>query len=185
MPVAEPDASTAVADKGGPSGVAGGDGADSPIASPFASHSSSEGFNGLNEQLGSLVLPDRPKHELELAVSPSARLLNAPVGQNEAWVCGRNETGQLGIGSAGPQPSPALVASPNISWAALAQGERHSAGIDSAGKLYIWGSLGPLASSSPVEARLRSGAGEKVTGLSCGAEHAVAVTETRVYAWGA
>eukprot|EP00951_Prasinocladus_malaysianus_P022782 scaffold191933_cov42-Prasinocladus_malaysianus.AAC.1 len=80
--------------------------------------------------------------EMEMAVSPSARLLFAAAADENAWVCGDNMAGQLGLGEAGQAvDQPRLIPGP-VRWVALAQGDGHAAGVDDIGNLYAWGRLG-------------------------------------------
>eukprot|EP00873_Tetraselmis_striata_P010062 jgi/Tetstr1/430326/TSEL_020151.t1 len=174
-------------DAAGPSGVAKpAESGESPggVASPPPSSASSDGLAEELTALKVLTLPERPKREMEMemAVSPSARLLTPAGAKHEAWVCGANDAGQLGIGHAAPLRQPTPIPGAPVSWAALAQGDRHSAAVDAEGQLFTWGALPPLAASGPCKVALRGD--EKVLGLCCGSEHGVAVTETRVFAWG-
>jgi alpha-tubulin suppressor-like RCC1 family protein len=107
------------------------------------------------ERLPQLALPNlerlvlHPRSPLEpkrvdndLAVSPSARMLFSVAQDENAFACGSNEEGQLGVGhTAGlpdKGPSPRKLGG-SLRWVALSQGDNHGAGINDQGQLFSWG----------------------------------------------
>eukprot|EP00210_Caulerpa_lentillifera_P008643 g8243.t1 len=145
----------------------------------------------------SLTIPPaikvRPKSqdsdlEQEFAVSPHTPLLSTAVEEN-CFACGRNNVGQLGVGTQGDvlEPQPVQFAQ---NWALLSFGEYHACGISCEGKLYSWGcsNKGQLGHEDEETRELPESVealkSEKVKSVACGSEHTVAVTETEVYTWG-
>lgn len=72
-----------------------------------------------------------------MALSPHTPLLSTAVEEN-CFVCGRNNVGQLGVGSQGDvlEPQPVQFAH---QWAHVSFGDYHTCGISSEGQLYSWG----------------------------------------------
>lgn len=75
--------------------------------------------------------------EQEFAVSPHTPLLSTAVEEN-CFACGRNNVGQLGVGTQGDvlEPQPVQFAQ---HWALVSFGDYHACGISCEGKLYSWG----------------------------------------------
>mmetsp|Transcript_26937 Transcript_26937/g.75892 ORF Transcript_26937/g.75892 Transcript_26937/m.75892 type:complete len:1891 (+) Transcript_26937:162-5834(+) len=129
--------------------------------------------------------------EKEMAVSPSARMLQSAGHIENLLVCGANQHGQLGLGRRGQSVTAAEAIQGPLKWVAVALGNAHGAGVDEQRRLFAWGNCQPGkelqpgsgVNPKPMSPHLRDG--EKVIALDCGSEHTVAVTETRVYAWGA
>ncbi len=112
-----------------------------------------------------------------------------------AW--GRNDAGQLGLGTVSATPTLAPTPVPGLTDVTqLAAGESHSLVLKSDGTVWAWGSsdfgqLGDntlVAKASPTQVKGPGGTGflTGITGISAGAHHTLAVNSAtkRVYAWG-
>ncbi|KAF6264509.1 regulator of chromosome condensation 1/beta-lactamase-inhibitor protein II, partial [Scenedesmus sp. NREL 46B-D3] len=136
------------------------------------------------------IAEQQGEHETEYAVSPNTPLLSTEVQEN-AWVCGDNGRGQLGVpGTAAilhPQPIQVVGR-----WAAVGISESHAAGLSCEGQLYTWGAnqrgqlgLGdksPGVVDTPVAVQTLSDL--DVKSVACGLEHTVCITTKDVIAWG-
>src|SRR5262249_50719756 len=110
------------------------------------------------------------------------------------WTWGLNTRGELGTGSTADFISvPQMVALPQGTVVkAIGAGEAFGVALNASGKLFSWGidlngQLGDgghrTASAVPVRVHLASGT--KVSAVSAGGDHALALTTTgRVLAWG-
>eukprot|EP00210_Caulerpa_lentillifera_P001329 g1279.t1 len=124
----------------------------------------------------------------EFAVLPDTPLLSTAVEEN-CFVCGRNNVGQLGVGTQGDvlEPQPVQFAR---HWAHVSFGDYHACGISLDGKLYSWGlsNKGQLGHEDEDSRELPESVEclkcDQVKNVACGCEHTVAVTETDVYTWG-
>lgn len=76
---------------------------------------------------------------LELAVSPSAKMLRQPAHNQNLLICGDNRVGQLGIGMASDPVGTAQPVDGQVKWVAVALGHGHAAGVDESRHLYTWG----------------------------------------------
>jgi alpha-tubulin suppressor-like RCC1 family protein len=111
-------------------------------------------------------------------------------GKVLAW--GDNRQGQLGDGTEAASPTPAWVKLPaGTKVKAIRAGCAHSLALTTTGKVLAWGrnGLGQLGNGTEADratpVRVRLPAGVKVTAISAGWEHSLAVTSTgRVLAWG-
>eukprot|EP00879_Flechtneria_rotunda_P005191 GHRR01005473.1.p1 GENE.GHRR01005473.1~~GHRR01005473.1.p1 ORF type:complete len:1380 (+),score=526.24 GHRR01005473.1:240-4379(+) len=133
---------------------------------------------------------DEHVEETEYAVSPNAPLLSTEVQKN-AWVCGDNARGQLGV------PGTPIVLHPQPiqgvgCWATIGLSEGHAAGLGCDGQLYTWGAnhkgqlgLGErTAGVTDTPAPVSALAGLDVKAVACGLEHTVCITTKDVIAWG-
>ena len=83
--------------------------------------------------------------EKELAVSPSARMLQSAAHNENLLVCGANEKGQLGLERFGePVATPEAIQGP-VKWVAVALGHTHGAAVDDRRQLYSWGEFRAMA----------------------------------------
>ena len=104
------------------------------------------------------------------------------------WAWGRNNNGQLGLGSgkSGTHNTPQQVGTSN-DWKAIAGGSAHSLALNNAGTLYAWGSnaLGQLGDNSNT----KSSAPKAITGtwkaIKARRGHTLAINSAGVlHAWG-
>lgn len=113
----------------------------------------------------------------------------------QVYAMGLNQRGQLGVGSGelpeGYSPSPLLVTSPSSPLAAVggaafvAAGAHHSACIDRAGDVWVWGSnsngqlgLGDGSGGESEPRHLGVLKGTRVKDLALGSDHSLACTGT-------
>ncbi|GAB4814343.1 hypothetical protein N2152v2_001389 [Parachlorella kessleri] len=133
---------------------------------------------------------DALKGDVGLAISPHSPLVSTALDEN-GWVVGRNQHGQLGIGSTSDvaQPQPLKVAR---RWAALSIGEGHAVGVTGQGEVYTWGlndkaqmgmPIGP-GKGALVPRRMELLVGWDVKAVACGAQHTIAITPQDVITWG-
>eukprot|EP00803_Ostreobium_quekettii_P007034 evm.model.scf_2582.1 EVM.evm.TU.scf_2582.1 scf_2582:2859-15247(+) len=126
--------------------------------------------------------------ESDYAVSPSTPLLSTAIDEN-GWVCGSNNVGQLGVG--GQENVWELQPVQGVRrWAAMSFGDYRSAGISCDGELYTWGlSSKGQSGHRDEEARelpekVADLDGTEIRNVTCGSEHTVAVSSQEVYSWG-
>ncbi|KAI8468357.1 MAG: regulator of chromosome condensation 1/beta-lactamase-inhibitor protein II [Monoraphidium minutum] len=128
--------------------------------------------------------------EQEYAVSPNSPLLSTTV-QNNAWVCGENGRGQLGVSGGQAVQVPQAIQAVGR-WAAISVSDNHSAGLTCEGHIYTWGAnnrgqLGhgdkcPGVIDAPVQVGALSDVDVKA--VACGLEHTVAITAKDILSWG-
>lgn len=105
------------------------------------------------------------------------------------WAWGFNNNGQLGDGSSTQRTSPVHIGS-DTDWEVIAAGSNFSAAIKSGGTLYTWGrdNVGQLGNGAPaadVISPTQVGAATDWASVSCGANHAAAITTGgKLYTWG-
>ncbi|MGL4952016.1 MAG: leucine-rich repeat protein [Mycoplasma sp.] len=132
---------------------------------------------------------------------------SAAIQNGVLYMWGSNEVGKLGIGSSNPYVSLPTKAAweregtyyqmPNKNVSQVSLGSKHSAAIED-GKLYTWGNnlngqlgIGEDATETMFEYPVLAGACEdfggenkKVTQVSLGASHSIAIAGGKMYAWG-
>ncbi|KAK9819719.1 hypothetical protein WJX72_001643 [[Myrmecia] bisecta] len=122
------------------------------------------------------------------AVSPSTPLLSTAIDEN-GWVCGKNDLGQLGVGGTADVHEPQVLQVVRR-WAALSFGDSHAAGVSGDGEAYTWGKndMGQIGSAAgeakDVPTKMDILRGWDVRAIACGAEHTVAITAEDVISWG-
>eukprot|EP00897_Mesotaenium_endlicherianum_P002227 jgi/Mesen1/2031/ME000148S01136 len=113
----------------------------------------------------------------------------------EVYVAGNNDSGQLGVGSHTPQPTPVRVAALDTRTIThVACGQAHSVAVTDAGALASWGAseLGQLGQKEAAEVtdvaqpRIVKGSREmRFARVACGATHTLALTGAgEVYSFG-
>lgn len=114
-----------------------------------------------------------------------------PAGSIYCW--GRNDTGQLGDGTADPRLAPVLVNAPGLVFVAVDADRLRTCAIEAAGALYCWGQndlIGLLGDGTTIDrrtpVRVLTPAGAVFNHLSVGPEHTCAISspEGIAYCWG-
>jgi alpha-tubulin suppressor-like RCC1 family protein len=162
-------------------------------------HALGWGFNG-DGQVGDgttstqpapvqVSLPDGVK---VTAVAAGQRHSLALTGQGQVLAWGFNGDGQLGIGNRDGSLVPVTTKLPaGTKVSGLFAGCFHSVALTAAGRVFFWGAgaRGQLGNggtadrATPVQVKMP--AGTKVTGVSAGCSHTLALTAAgKVYAWG-
>lgn len=135
----------------------------------------------------------------DVAAGPTHAFVRCRDGRS--FALGANDRGQLGFGPGAAGADHGIVATPtrdSLHFASISCGAEHSAAVDAAGRLFVWGAGG--------QHRLGTGSAEalaaphlvrvaqpmaphvalRVHAVACGAAHTLAVTEGgRLFGWGA
>ncbi|BDR52198.1 hypothetical protein KIM372_01050 [Bombiscardovia nodaiensis] len=116
------------------------------------------------------------------------------IGSNgKAYAWGKNTYGQLGDGSVMSKSTPVEVKTPaGVQFVKVYAGREHSLGLTQDGRLYAWGynqfgelGMGQMSEKQLTPTLVGIPAGERVTQVSAGYNHTLAVTASgNVYAWG-
>jgi hypothetical protein len=157
------------------------------------------GANNLG-QLGVVAASDPEPFPVVVPIPATIRSVKAGCSDSVAldtsghvWTWGSNANGDLGTGSQGAfRMKPAKIKFPKGTVVkAISAGDAFGVALTTSGKLFSWGlnDVGELGdgqhvnSSTPVRVHLPSGM--KVTAISAGSDHTVALTSTgKVLAWG-
>ena len=108
------------------------------------------------------------------------------------WAWGRNDVGQLGLGTSDgdAHPMPSLV-STDTAWAAVSGGKDHTLALKQDGTLWAWGGnsegqLGVAETTTTVSAPIRVGSDSDWAAVSGGRYYSLALKKNgTLWAWGA
>ncbi len=108
------------------------------------------------------------------------------------WIWGRNDNGQLGIGTTGNRSTPVTTFAGGNNWKQVSMGWKHTVAIKSDGTLWVWGSnlssrLGiGTTSSIGVSTPITTFAGGNTwKQVACGYGHVMAIkTDGTLWGWG-
>jgi alpha-tubulin suppressor-like RCC1 family protein len=110
---------------------------------------------------------------------------------------GWNDSGQLGNGSTGNQPTPGLLYNPvNLQYKEIVAGGQHTCGVIESNDVYCWGNNGRgqlgigdmIQKTTPAVVEVPDLSENNVLSITAGGEHTCAVfspsADYRLYCWG-
>ncbi len=106
------------------------------------------------------------------------------------WTWGRNNHGQLGIGSPGARENPTVVdAGSGLHWVSVSTGDYHTVAIKNDGTLWAWGwnNHGQLGNDSTTDENspIKIGVASNWVSVSGGDFFSIAINENdQLWAWG-
>ena len=108
-----------------------------------------------------------------------------------AWAWGNNESGELGLGTPGPRPTPVQLALPaGIAFTAISADGHHTVAVDRNGQAWTWGSTtvdNPGASivAIPLPTKITMPVGVAFSTVAAGMDHSLALDQSgQAWAWG-